>query len=180
MPPPAIELVVSLESRGNGYRVVGNQLAGDQVGTDREAGGQAIVGQGFKLTVECVGPGARSVNGQAGPNVELLVGCTVMRVNTFDMLQDVRRRLGFRLSLAHLAGATIGAAKSADGLQSLQWVKEGRMDLVEEYCRRDVEVTKDPFFHGLEKGWLRYRDKEERLMQLAVDWDLRELAAAGD
>jgi DEAD/DEAH box helicase domain-containing protein len=99
-------------------------------------------------------------------------------VNTFDMLQDVRRRLGFRLSLAHLAGETIGSSKSADGLQSLQWVKEGRMDLVEEYCRRDVEVTKDLFYHGLEKGWLRYRDKEKRRMQLAVDWNLRDMSPA--
>ncbi len=96
-------------------------------------------------------------------------------VATFDILADLRRRLGFRLSLAHLAESTLDEAKSADGLQSLAWVREGRMDLVEEYCRRDVEITARLFSHGLEKGWVRYLNREGRLMELVVDWDLDEI-----
>jgi DEAD/DEAH box helicase domain-containing protein len=96
-------------------------------------------------------------------------------VPTFDILADVRKRLGFRLSLAHLAEHTLGASKSADGLQSLAWVREGRLDLVEEYCRQDVRVTKDLFYHGLGKGWLRFRDRSGREMELKLDWDLPDL-----
>lgn len=101
---------------------------------------------------------------------------TLDKLNTFDILYDVRKRLGFRLSLAHLAENTLGAAKSADGLQSLEWVKQGRMDLVEEYCIKDVEITRDLFHHGLENGRLRFKDKKKgTLLELAVDWELMDL-----
>jgi DEAD/DEAH box helicase domain-containing protein len=91
---------------------------------------------------------------------------------TFDILQDVRKRLGFRLSLAHLAEKNLGAAKSADGLQSLAWVREGRMDLVEKYCRDDVRLTCDLFYHGLERKALCFEDREGHLLEIQVDWDL--------
>jgi DEAD/DEAH box helicase domain-containing protein len=94
----------------------------------------------------------------------------------FDILADVRRRLGFRLSLAHLTEHTLGASKTADGLQSLAWIREGRMDLVEEYCRADVRITEQLFRHGIDQGWLRYRSRDGLLMELRVDWDLEQLA----
>lgn len=96
-------------------------------------------------------------------------------VPTFDILADVRKRLGFRLSLAHLAEHTLGASKTADGLQSLAWVREGRLDLVEEYCRKDVEITSQLFNHGLKEGWLRFQNREGTLMELTLDWKLERL-----
>lgn len=62
----------------------------------------------------------------------------------FDMLSDVRSRTGRRFSLDNLAGgATIGAAKTADGLQALEWYKQGgEIGKIIEYCKMDVEVTK--------------------------------------
>jgi DEAD/DEAH box helicase domain-containing protein len=101
---------------------------------------------------------------------------TLERLPVFDILADVRRRLGFRLSLAHLTEHTLGASKTADGLQSLAWIREGRLDLVEEYCRADVRITEQLFRHGLEAGWLRYLSRDGLLMELRVDWDLEQLA----
>jgi hypothetical protein len=40
---------------------------------------------------------------------------------TLDLLEEIHATLGFRLSLNHLAQETLGAPKSADGLQSLAW-----------------------------------------------------------
>ncbi|MFO8058443.1 MAG: DEAD/DEAH box helicase [bacterium] len=99
-------------------------------------------------------------------------------VPTFDILYDVHARLGYRLSLAHLAECNLGEAKSADGLQSLEWVKQGRMDLVADYCKKDVEITRDLLFHGLEKGWFRFKDKQGKLMEMALDWELEKLVEA--
>jgi len=101
---------------------------------------------------------------------------TLEHLPVFDILADVRRRLGFRLSLAHLTEHTLGATKTADGLQSLAWIREGRMDLVEEYCRADVRITEQLFRHGLEAGYLRYKSRDGLLMELRVDWDLEQLA----
>ncbi|HEU4401083.1 MAG TPA: Zn-binding domain-containing protein, partial [Candidatus Polarisedimenticolia bacterium] len=92
------------------------------------------------------------------------------RVRTFDMLADIYRKLGFRLKLGDLAEATLGVGKSADGLQSLKWWKEGRVDLIEQYCRRDVEVTRDLFVFGRTNGYILYRDRDGRAIRLPVDW----------
>ncbi|HET9766438.1 MAG TPA: hypothetical protein VFS60_06305, partial [Thermoanaerobaculia bacterium] len=89
---------------------------------------------------------------------------------TLDLLEDVHRALGFRLRLDHLARETLGNGKSADGLQSLAWVREGRLDLVEAYCRHDVEVLRDLYLFGRREGYVVWRDRDERRMRLPVRW----------
>ena len=106
-------------------------------------------------------------------DIEVLRGYTgrdLSRIRTRDMLADIYRKLGFRLRLADVAEATLGTGKSSDGLQSLQWWKEGRIDLIEEYCRKDVEVTRNVFQFGVANGYILYRDKEGRALRLPVDW----------
>ena len=92
------------------------------------------------------------------------------RLPTLDLLQKIRERLGFRLSLNHVAQETLGVEKSADGLQSLEWVKEGRLDLVEAYCRKDVEILRDLYLFGRRVGHVYYQDREGRKVKLPVDW----------
>jgi DEAD/DEAH box helicase domain-containing protein len=92
------------------------------------------------------------------------------KLPTLDLWEEVRRRLGFRLGLNHLVEATLGARKTADGLQSLEWVKQGRMDLVEAYCRHDVELLRDLYLFGRRMGYVLYRDKEKNTLKLPVEW----------
>ena len=92
------------------------------------------------------------------------------RLPTLDLLQEIHERLGFRLSLNHVAQETLGVEKSADGLQSLEWVKEGRLDLVEEYCRKDVEILRDLYLFGRRVGHVCYQDRQGRKVKLPVDW----------
>lgn len=88
----------------------------------------------------------------------------------FDILADVRAKTGRRFSLDNMAGATIGAAKSADGLQALEWYKNGEIDKIIEYCKKDVEVTRDLFLHGAEKGFVNALLKEGAVVRIPVDW----------
>ncbi len=97
---------------------------------------------------------------------------------TFDILVDIHERLGYRLKLETLASNTLGVGKSADGLQSLEWVRQGRMDLVRDYCIQDVTVTRDLFLFGLNEGYLSYRDKRRGKVRLDVDWNLEALVTA--
>ena len=92
------------------------------------------------------------------------------KLPTLDLLDDVRESLGFRLALNHLALETLGREKTADGLQSLDWVRQGRLDLVEEYCRKDVEILRDLYLYGRRMGYILYRDKQDRRLKLPVDW----------
>jgi len=90
---------------------------------------------------------------------------------TLDLLEDVASRLGFRVGMGHLAQETLGVGKSADGLQSLEWVRQGRLDLVEQYCRKDVEILRDLYLHGRREGFLFYRDRKRDLkLKLGVEW----------
>ena len=91
-------------------------------------------------------------------------------VPTLDLLEEVYRALGFRLRLDDLARETLGSGKSADGLQCLEWVREGRLDLVQAYCRRDVEVLRDLYLFGRREGYVLYRDRQERRVRLPVRW----------
>ena len=58
----------------------------------------------------------------------------------------------------------------SDGLQSLRWYKEGRLDLIEEYCRRDVEVTRGLYDFGRKHGHLVYADRQKRPVRVNVSW----------
>nr|HRC85406.1 hypothetical protein [Thermoanaerobaculia bacterium] len=87
-----------------------------------------------------------------------------------DLLEDVYTRLGFRIGMGDLAQATLGYTKSADGLQSLAWVKEGRLDLVAEYCRRDVEILRDLYLFGRREGHILFTDRRGERLRLPVEW----------
>ena len=93
-------------------------------------------------------------------------------LKTFDILQEISRQLGYRLSLNHLAHKTLNMEKSADGLQSLQWFKEGKIEEVIAYCQKDVEITRDLFLFGLANGHLLFETKSGQLVRLPVDWNL--------
>lgn len=91
-------------------------------------------------------------------------------IATLDLMLEVQKVLGHRLSLDALCSATLGAKKSADGLQSIQWWKEGRLELITEYCQKDVRLTKELFEYGRNKGYVVYEHKVNGLVRIPVKW----------
>ena len=89
---------------------------------------------------------------------------------TLDMLDEVRARLGYRLSLDSLATATLNTPKSASGLMALAWWQEGRVREIADYCRKDVEITRDLYLYGRDHGHLLFRNKAGVLVRLPVAW----------
>ena len=96
-------------------------------------------------------------------------------LKTFDILQEISRQLGYRLSLNHLAHKTLNMEKSADGLQSLQWFKEGKIEEVIAYCQKDVEITRDLFLFGLANRYLLFETKKGQRVRLPLDWNLPQI-----
>jgi DEAD/DEAH box helicase domain-containing protein len=94
---------------------------------------------------------------------------------TFDLLREISGQLGYRLSLNHLAHKTLHVEKSADGLQSLKWFREGKIDEVIAYCQKDVEITKDLFLYGLANGYLLFESRAGQLVRLPVEWNLSKI-----
>jgi DEAD/DEAH box helicase domain-containing protein len=100
-------------------------------------------------------------------------GIDLRELPTFDILEDIYNRLGFRIGLDHLAKETIDQVKSGDGLQAVKWFRQGEMEKLTDYCRQDVEATRDLFIYGLENGSLIYRTKKDnKRVRLLVDWKL--------
>ncbi len=89
---------------------------------------------------------------------------------TLDILLKIHERLGYRLSLDHLAKETLDKAKSADGLMALEWYKQGKMDKIVEYCRQDVRVTRDLYLFGRENRFLVFRNKAGHQVRVPVTW----------
>jgi len=60
-----------------------------------------------------------------------------------DLLEDLSKVLGYRVSLDSLSWATLGAGKSGDGLNAIKLYREGKMDELKKYCLQDVKLTRD-------------------------------------
>jgi len=90
-------------------------------------------------------------------------------LNNIDMCLIIYNKIGRRIKLDNLAHGSLGRRKSGDGLDAIRWYKEGRIDLIEEYCREDVAITRDLYYLGCDKGYVSYLD-QERIIDVAVDW----------
>ena len=91
-----------------------------------------------------------------------------------DILEEIVKNLGHRVSLDSVAQATLGRGKSGSGLDALKWFKEGRFDLITKYCLDDVKITKEVYDYGKQHGRLfaTSRFSEEKL-QIPVFWPER-------
>lgn len=90
---------------------------------------------------------------------------------TCDLMVDIQRQLGHRVRLDNVARQTLGTRKSADGMQALRWWREGKVDLIHDYCQQDVDVTRRIWEYGRAHGhiWLWSRDQRRR-QPVPVSW----------
>ena len=87
-----------------------------------------------------------------------------------DMMVDLKERLGHRLGLDSIAEATFGLNKTSEGLQALEWFRQGRMAEIAEYCCFDVKITKLVHEFGVQHRQLFYKNRFGALLSVAVDW----------
>jgi DEAD/DEAH box helicase domain-containing protein len=97
-------------------------------------------------------------------------GFNFASLQTLDLLQDIHRTLGFRLSLDSIAEASLGATKSADGLKAVEWFRAGELEKVAEYCKVDVDITRQVYEFGRDNGFVHYRSKLGSKLKVAVNW----------
>ncbi len=92
------------------------------------------------------------------------------KINTFDLLADLHAKLGFRVGLNSLAQATLQSAKSADGLQAIDWFRAGEFAKIGIYCRQDVVVTRDLHQFGCKHQFVHYLNTAKKPVKVAVHW----------
>ena len=104
---------------------------------------------------------------------EVLHGYTPLdltQIPTLDMLVVLSEKLGHRLSLDSIATATFDVEKTAEGLQAIQWFKEGRLLDIAEYCCYDVKITRLIHEYGVEKKQLHYFNRFNKKLTVPVGW----------
>jgi hypothetical protein len=95
------------------------------------------------------------------------------QIPTLDLLEDINKTLGHRLKLDTIAKATIGATKTADGMDAIRWWRSGTPEdflKIAEYCCYDVKVTKLVHEYGRENGQILYTDKFGQRRACKVSW----------
>ncbi len=105
----------------------------------------------------------------------VLQGYTSFNLQTLpslDLMADLQKKLGHRLSLAHLAEHSLGGAeKSADGLLAVQWWREGKYQQVIDYCQMDVKLTHDLWKYGQDKKYILFKHKQSgEIVKCPVIW----------
>jgi len=76
----------------------------------------------------------------------------------YDILEEIQRALGRRISLETVAQGTLGSGKSGNGLEAILYYRNNRMDLLKKYCLDDVRVTRMVYEYALKNQKLLYRD----------------------
>jgi DEAD/DEAH box helicase domain-containing protein len=110
---------------------------------------------------------------QMGFDYEVLTAYTkedLRALPNLDILAVVKSALGFRLALDHLAEFTLGKKKSGHGTLAASWFKEGKIDLLQQYCQDDVAITRDLYKFGQENGFLRYQARGGSISEVPVNW----------
>jgi DEAD/DEAH box helicase domain-containing protein len=82
--------------------------------------------------------------------------------SSVDILKIAKGILKFRPHLDSIAKATLGIEKTADGIQAVEWWRSGHATLrqkVIDYCKADVEITREIFFFAKEHGYLMCSNK---------------------
>jgi len=105
---------------------------------------------------------------------EVLMGYTILSLPemlvTLDLLQEIERIAGHRLSLEDVAQGTLGVGKTAESLDAIRWWREGKIMDIAQYCCFDVKVTKLVHEYGALNKEIFFNDKFGRKQRLAVDW----------
>jgi DNA polymerase III epsilon subunit-like protein len=104
---------------------------------------------------------------------EVLHGYTALdlrQLPTLDMLVELQNSLQHRLSLDAIATATFGVEKTAEGMQALQWFKEGKLLEIAEYCCYDVKLTRLVHEYGVHNRQLHYQNRFGKKLTVPVSW----------
>ncbi|MBN1586167.1 MAG: ribonuclease H-like domain-containing protein [Candidatus Omnitrophica bacterium] len=105
------------------------------------------------------------------PVLQPYLGLDVKTLPVLDLLVEIEKVLGHRVSLQSLAQATLGEGKSGSGLQAIELFREGKMEELKAYCRDDVKITKNLYEYGLLNGKVSYRsNRDYQTHTLEVDW----------
>jgi DEAD/DEAH box helicase domain-containing protein len=80
------------------------------------------------------------------------------KIKSLDLMKEVQKVLGRRLKLDGVGQATLGINKSGNGIEAVEWWRNGEIDKLTKYCLDDVRITKELYDYAISNGFLKFRD----------------------
>jgi DEAD/DEAH box helicase domain-containing protein len=94
---------------------------------------------------------------------------------TIDLMEEVRKNLGFRIKLDDIAQGSLGTGKSGNGLDAVRFWKNQELQKLAEYCKQDVKVTKEVYEYGLKNKFIEFSDYlSGQKRQVPVDFSVKD------
>ena len=87
-----------------------------------------------------------------------------------DILQEVKKQVGHRVSLNAIASETLGVQKSGSGLDALKYYEQKKLKKLADYCLMDVRITRDVYDYGKKHGHIKFKNKWNRVVRVKVDF----------
>lgn len=106
---------------------------------------------------------------------EVLHGYTALdlrQLPTLDMLVELQNTLQHRLSLDSIATATFGVEKTAEGMQAIEWFRQGKLLEIAEYCCYDVKLTRLVYEYGVQNRQVFYHNRFGKKLSVPVKWGI--------
>ncbi len=101
------------------------------------------------------------------------------KLPTLDLMNQIKKASGHRISLNAVAQATFNRGKIGDGLDAIRYYREKRFDELAKYCLEDVRLTRDLYDYGRNHGKIKFHNKWNRLIECPVDFDFKAKAQSG-
>jgi len=80
----------------------------------------------------------------------------VKNFSAFDILVDIKEKIGRRIALNEVVGATLGKKKNGYGLEAIEFYKQGKIEELKNYCLNDTLLTKELFDYGVKNNQIFY------------------------
>ena len=96
------------------------------------------------------------------------------KLKHFDILDEIKRVEGKRVSLNSLAKATLGSKKNDSGENAIIYWQKGdpeSLAKLKKYCEMDVALTRDVYDHALNNGFLKYIDFWNETHEVKLDFN---------
>ena len=95
------------------------------------------------------------------------------KLKHFDILAEIRKIEGKRMSLDSLAKQTLGTKKNDNGANAIKYWNAGdpeSLAKLKKYCEMDVVITRDIYDHAIKNGVLKYIDFWNETHEIKLDF----------
>lgn len=99
---------------------------------------------------------------------------SVSSLPVLDLLEEIKRVRGHRVTLQSLAVATLGEKKSGTGSNAVTLFRDGKIQELKRYCLDDVRITKEIFEFGRKNRRVSFKSERDfQVHEIPVTWGER-------